>query len=110
MSRLGRGAACAMLGLMWAGMVCLLLAGCAGRPRVNMAPPPPRIVTVDRVVAESCIRPGDVPPPPARVGARINGDAIHDTGVLAAALLAAEAWQGKALALLGACAAPASHQ
>ena len=98
--------------LAWLGLVGFLLAGCAARPHVNIAPPPPRIVTVDRVVVETCLRPGDVLPLPAGVGVQINGDAAHDTQILASALLAAEAWEGKAMALLEACSVPqpASHQ
>jgi len=94
------------IALVWLGLAGCLLSGCAQRQHVDSPPPPPRIITVSRVVAEACLRPADVPPPPAGIGARLNGDAVHDTEVLAAALLAAEAWQGKAVALLGACTAP----
>lgn len=105
-------AARAVLALAWITLASLFLAGCSGRPRVNTAPPPPRIVTVDRVVAETCVKAGDVPSAPTSIGAQINGDAVHDTRVLAAALLAAEAWQGQTKALLGACTGPetASHK
>lgn len=112
MSGLPIKAARAVLALAWMALACLFLAGCSGRPRVNVAPPPPRIVTVDRVVAETCVKAGDVPAAPASIGAQINGDAVHDTRVLAAALLAADAWEGRAMALLGACTGPetASHK
>ena len=79
----------------------LLLAGCAGR-----VPPPAieaRVVTVDRVVAVTCVRREQIPAEPAKIGDRLTGDAAHDLPVVAVSALRLRAWGGQLAALLTGC-------
>ena len=101
MSRRSSAVACTAL----AGAL-VALAGCAGIPRPDAAPPPPRVVYVDRLVIGSCLAANQIPTMPAPVGTSLNGEAHHDAELLAAALLTARGWMGEAAALLSACAGP----
>ena len=80
----------------------VILAGCCG-PHVDIAPPPPRLVTVDKVVVASCVKATDIPAAPAKIGAQFTGDARHDLDVVARADLELRAALDKALAMLTGC-------
>lgn len=85
---------------------CLALTACAGR-----TPPPAiraQVVEVKVPVAVACVDSARVPAMPARVGDQLTGDAVHDASVLARADLALRSALDQALALLGACTAPAA--
>ena len=78
---------------------CIALTACAGR-----APPPAindKVVTVKLPVAVRCIDPARVPAavPPTP----INGDAKHDSSVMAQTILALRSWVDQATALMGPC-------
>lgn len=67
-------------------LAALMLAGCA-----HTQPTPPvieaRVERVEVPVYVACVKPAEVPAIPAKVGGQLNGDAVHDSGVLAAALV-----------------------
>ena len=83
--------------------VLAALTGCATAPRADAVVSVPNIVTVDRVITASCIKPEEVPAQPALSGKLLNGDAAHDAEILAAEILDDRAWMGQAAALLKAC-------
>ena len=77
----------------------LLLAGCATTPPAIEV----RTVTIDRPVAVSCIKPGDIPAAPARIGDRLTGDLAHDAPLLAASAVRLRAYSQQLLAIIGGC-------
>ncbi len=79
------------------------LGGCTPLPHPDQ-PDAGKIITVDKVVVASCIKADEVPTLPRNVGNDLNGDAVHDSAILAAAVLDDRAWQGKALAIIRGCA------
>lgn len=76
-----------------------LLASCGANPR----PVEVRTVTVDRLVSTPCVTKDQVPQMPAEVGPLLNGDARHDSAVLAASLLRSRGELEKSIALLTGC-------
>ena len=84
-------------------LIVAALAGCATVPHADQADQR-AVVSVDKVVVASCAAAKDVPTLPAGVGAQLNGNAVHDVAILAAAVLDDRAWQGKALAIIKGCA------
>lgn len=99
MRRYLRALLLSMLLALW----CLALTGCTPTPHPDPVPPAVRVVPVDRVVATACIKAGQIPPVPARVGNDLNGSAAHDASLLAAADLKLRAWIDQAVALLQGC-------
>ncbi|MDR6511436.1 hypothetical protein J2792_002308 [Novosphingobium capsulatum] len=85
------------------GMTAFALMGCASKP----TPPPAVEVRVEKEyvpVAQPCVDKADIPTVPAKIGGNLNGDAVHDTGVLGPALADMRAVAIKAVALLKGCA------
>ncbi len=85
------------------GMTAFALMGCTTKP----TPPPAVEVRVERVevpVAQACVDKADIPTVPAKSGGDLNGDAVHDTGVLGPALADMRVVALKAVALLTGCA------
>lgn len=80
----------------------LLLAGCATTPPAIEV----RTVTVDRIVAVSCLKASDIPGEPALIGDRLTGDAARDLPTVAASAIRLRAWGRTAVALLGGCVLP----
>jgi hypothetical protein len=75
------------------------------------APTPPpaievRTVTVDRVVAVTCVHRQDIPTEPALIGAKLTGDAARDLPTVAASAVRLRAWGRTLGALVGACVLP----
>ena len=79
------------------------LGGCATVPKSDLVDMP-SVITVNKVVAVSCVKSADIPLFPAKVGNELNGDAVHDASILAAAVLRRDATLGEALAMLQKCA------
>ena len=82
----------------------MALAGCAAfhPPRGDVAGRV-QLVAVDRAVPVGCVDAASLPPAPAPVGARLNGEARHDAAILAQALLAERGVRDRAMALLRGC-------
>lgn len=82
---------------------CLALAGCGSVP----TPPPAieaRVETFNVPVAVACVDKADIPTVPAKIGGQLDGDAVHDSGILGSALADMRAVVLKAVALLRGCA------
>lgn len=80
---------------------CLALAACAGH-----ASPPAiaaRVQTVSVPVAVSCIDRHSVPAMPPGIGKELDGNAVHDSAVLARTDLVLRDALDRALTLIGAC-------
>ena len=93
--------------IVWAVMITSLMlcvAGCAHGPRVDTAPPPPKVIYVDRVVTANCVKASDIPATPPKVGSQMTGDAVHDLDIVASADLQSRAALDQAIALLTGCA------
>ena len=93
----------AALGASILAALLFALSGCAQTPHINTAPPPPQVVTVDKVVTVPCVKPSDIPPEPPRVGSQLNGDAPHDLEIIFASALGLRQWGEKQAALLAGC-------
>jgi hypothetical protein len=82
-----------------------LLSGCAHSPKLVQPTP----VLVDRPVFSSCLSRHDADKlkaaRPGKVGAELNGAAIHDALLLGAKNLRFEAWSDQVIAVLDGCAA-----
>jgi hypothetical protein len=85
-------------------LIICLLSGCAQSPR----PDKPKPVYVDRPIATPCLARRDADKikalRPAKVGADLNGDAIHDDLILASKAMRFEAWADLVIAALDGCA------
>jgi hypothetical protein len=82
--------------------IALALTACATAP----TPPPAvvvRTVEVDRPLPVPCVKQSDIPTMPEKVGSQLNGDAVHDLDIVAAALIRAMTALDKSAALLSAC-------
>jgi len=87
----------------WIALLALPLAACASKP----TPPPAieaRVETVYVPVTQACVDKADIPAVPAKIGNQLEGDAVHDSGVLGSALADMRAVALKAVALLQGCA------
>lgn len=87
-------------------LAALSLGACAGR-HVQPALPviEARVERVEVPVAVACIDPAKVPSRPTKVGAALNGDAVHDADVLAKSNLRLLSALDQALALIKGCTA-----
>jgi hypothetical protein len=78
-------------------LLVVLTAGC------RHAPQPPEIREVLVPTPVSCVDPAEIPPEPATVGQRFNGDAKHDLQILAPNARALREWGQALRGLLEAC-------
>ena len=84
-------------------LVALALAGCKTMQ--------PEVVVREVPVPVVCVDPAAIPPEPARVSERFNGDAKHDLQILAPSAQALRKWGQELQALLEGCAgAPAEDE
>ena len=77
----------------------LLLSACKTTP----GPVEVRTVTVRVPVSVSCIKPGQIPKAPPRIGSQLTGDAQSDLNLVAASAVRLRAYGDVLLALLTAC-------
>lgn len=86
------------------GIATLLALSACSKPDL---PPPAietRIVQVDRVVTATCVKLGDIPKEPAKIGDKLTGDARRDLDLVSGSALRLRAWGNVMAAMLKGCA------
>lgn len=79
--------------------ITLLLLGSLALAACSHAEPGIEVRTVKVPTPVRCVNPADVPAEPAQVGDQLNGDAVHDLGIVAPSALDLRKW-GRSLRAL----------